>query len=119
MSLVKNTHPFPNERLFDVDPISGTKTYFSSGGKWGGEWAFRQEFTDVSPEVDASRELQKTDDHWKDGVKKEFVHYAHIPDAILLQWYQMGVDINDPKELTKMVNKPNWSYLKCVGKVHV
>lgn len=119
MKIVQNTQPFANERLFDFDPVTGTKTYFSSGGKYGTEWAFRTEFADLAPEVDASRELQKDDDHWKKGVKESFLHYAHIPDPILLKWHIAGVDINDPKELTRMVNRPEWSYLKCTGKVHV
>lgn len=117
MKAIKNTHPFPNERLLEVDPLTGTKTFFSSGGKRNEEWAYRQEFTDVSPEVDASRELQKDDDHWKKGVKDSWLHAAHIPDAILLKWHIMGVNINEPKELLQMVQRPEWRYLMCVDKV--
>lgn len=118
MSVVKNTHPFSNERLFDVDPLTGTKTYFSSGGKYGTEWAFRKEFIDVSPEVDAAKVLKNDDDHWKKGVKKSFLHYAHIPDGILYIWLGMGVDINDPQALFEMCNKPEWSDIKLTRKIH-
>jgi hypothetical protein len=52
-------------------------------------------------------------------VKESWLHYAHIPDQVLHQWAIAGVNINDPKELLKMVNKPEYRYLKLVNKVHV
>jgi hypothetical protein len=44
--------------------------------------------------------------------------YAHIPDSVLVTWKSMGVDINDSKELFRMVNKPEYSYLKTTTKFH-
>ena len=107
-----------NERLLDYDHINGIKTYFSSHGPELNDWSFRYEFDDVSPEVEASKSLQTTDDHWKDGLKKDWLHYAHIPDSILLKWHSEGVNINDSKELVKMVNRREWRHLKCVDKTH-
>jgi hypothetical protein len=118
MKAIKNPHPYHGEALLSYDRYSGVKTFFSSGGKDGEKWAIRQEFDDVSHEVDASRELQKDDGHWDKGVKAGWLHYCHIPDPVLLQWHAMGVNINEPKELLKMVNKPEYAYLKCTGKVH-
>lgn len=103
------------ERFFDYDPMSGIKTFISTNAN--GDWQFRHEFSEVAHEVDASRELAKNDDHWKDGVKKDMLHYAHIPDAILFQWHCAGVDIKEPSELLKMVNKTEWKYLRCTGKI--
>ena len=117
MKIVKNTHPYADERLIDYDAINGVRTYGSSSGKDGEIWAIRYEFDDVSHEVDASRELQKDPDHWKKGVKGGLVHAAHIPDSILIKWFAMGVNINDPKELLRMVQRPEWRYLMCVDKV--
>lgn len=118
MKVIKNANPYSGERLLDYNPYSGVKTFFSSEGKRGERWAIRQEFVgDLSPEVDASRELQKDDDHWKNGVKNGWLHAAHIPDAILLKWHVMGVNINEPKELLRMVQRPEWRYLSCVDKV--
>ncbi len=107
--------PGLQERLFEVLP-DGTKTYFSVGPK--GEWQFRHEFPDVANEVDLSRQLQNDPDHWKKGVKKDMVHYAHIPDSILFKWHCEGVDIRDNKALFEKVNTPKWKYLKCVDKIH-
>lgn len=103
------------ERFFDYDPISGIRTFMSTNKN--GDWQFRHEFSDVSHEVDASKALATTDDHWNAGVKKDMVHYAHIPDAILFKWHCEGVDIRDSQELMKMVNKPEWAYLRCTGKI--
>lgn len=83
------------------------------------QWGIEYEFADFSHEIEASKTLQNDPDHWKKGVKDEMVHYAHVPDSILLRWHSMGVNINDPKALIEMVNKPDWSYLKCVDKVHI
>lgn len=116
MKVIKNTNPYSGERLLDYDRASGVKTFFSSEAG-GDRWAIRQEFGDVSPEVDASRELQKDDDHWKKGVKSGWLHAAHIPDPILLKWHAMGVNINEPKELLRMAQRPEWRYLMCVDKV--
>lgn len=109
--------PGLQERLFDVDPLTGVKTYFALGPK--GEWQFRHEFPDVKNEIDLNNQQRKDPDNWKKGVKDNMVHYAHIPDAVLFQWHCNGVDIRDNKELFKMVNKPEWGYLKCVDKIHV
>lgn len=108
--------PGLQERLIEVSE-DGTKTFFSVGPK--GEWQYRHEFPDVQPEVDASRELAKNDDHWKKGVKNGQLHYAHIPPAILFKWHCEGVDIKDTSALFGMVDKPQWGYLKCVAKIHV
>jgi hypothetical protein len=116
---VVSAERFNNEALLDYDPIGGVKTYFSSGGKGDQFWSIRQEFESVAPELEASKSLQKDDDHWKNGVKNSWLHAAHIPDSILLKWHAMGVNINNPKELLKMVQKPEWRYLMCVDKVLV
>lgn len=117
--IVKTDQPFSNEKLLSYDRVNGVSTYFSSGGKAGELWSIRHEFEDVQHEVDASRALQNDDDHWKKGVKGGLLHAAHIPDSILLKWHAMGVNINSPRELLKMVHKPEWRYLMCVDKVLV
>lgn len=119
MKKIKNDNPYSNEKLIDYDALNGIKTFGSSSGKYGEIWSIRHEFEDVSPEVDASKELAKDDDHWKKGVKNSWLHYAHIPDALLLQWHTKGIDINNPRELTRMVNRPEYAYLRCTPKIHV
>lgn len=104
------------ELPFDVDEATGIRQWFSALPD--GSVQLRQEMPVDWAEVEASKALQKNDDHWKSGVEASWLHYAHIPDAILFLWYTQGVNINEPSELLEMVNKPDWSYLKCVGKIH-
>lgn len=119
MKPIKNDHAFSNERLIDYDPVSGIRTYGSSEVVKGEEvWAIRQDFDDVSPEVDAAKVLANDPEHWKKGVKESWLHYGHIPDPVLLQWHVQGVDINNPQELFKMVNRPEYAYLRCTPKIH-
>lgn len=108
-----------NERLLEYDPYTGIKTYFSSDGKDLMDWTFRYEFDDQAHHIDFSKALQNDPDYWKQGVKNDKAHYAHIPDAILLKWHTEGVNINDPQALFEMVNKREYSYLKTTNKVHV
>lgn len=108
-----------NERIFDYDPVSGIKTFFSSHGKNLDDWTFRYEFDKVDAELEGSKGLQTTNDHWNKGVKNGMLHYAHIPDSILLKWHIEGVNIQDHSALLEKVNQREYSYLKCVSKIHV
>src|SRR5688572_30266865 len=106
------------ERFFDYDPFTGVRTYFSCDEK-GNDWTFTYKYDPVTYELEASKSIQNDDDHWKDGVKNNWVHFAHIPNQVLHQWATQGVDIRDPKELFKMVERPEYKYLKLVNKVHI
>jgi hypothetical protein len=105
------------ERLFDYDPFLGVRTYFSTDEK-GDSWKFRYEYDPVTYELEASKELAKTDELWDTGVENSWLHFAHIPNQIMHQWATLGVDITDPAELCRMVERPEWAYLKNTTKKH-
>lgn len=94
----------------------GIKTYFEQRGRG---WHIEYEFDDVDANLEYSKSLQNDPETWKQGMKKDFVHYCHIPPSILLKWHLEGVNINNPRALVNMVNRREWRYLKCVDKVHV
>lgn len=77
-----------------------------------------QDETRLNAELDASRSLQNDDDYTRKGMKAEMLHYAHIPSGVLMEWHSKGIDINDRKTLIKMVNKPEYSYLKTTRLIH-
>jgi len=104
------------ELPFDYEEATGAREYFSMRADGG--FQIRREMPIDYAALEASKALAKTNDHWNDGVKKEWVHYAHIPDAILFLWHTMGVNINEPKELLDMVNRPEWAYWKLTDKKH-
>jgi hypothetical protein len=78
----------------------------------------RQTDFQLNRELEATKELKNDEDYSKKGMKNEMLHYAHIPSGVLMEWFSQGVDIKDRKELIKMVNKPEYSYLKTTNLVH-
>lgn len=91
-------------RWMDYDPLTDTTTEHA------------EQY--IGHEVEASKQLQNDPEYWKKGVKDEMAHYCHIPAIILEKWALMGVDINDTESLVKMVNKPEYSYLKTTTARH-
>lgn len=73
---------------------------------------------DAEPNIEYAKALRNDEDYWKQGVKKDMAHYAHIPNILLEQWIRLGVDVNDPDALIAMVNKPEYAYLRTTTKRH-
>jgi len=104
------------KRFLSADPVSGII-----------RWVEHDQLTDVltegayqdtAPHVEYSRGLQNDEDYWRNGVKQEMAHYAHIPNILLEKWAIEGVDIADNDELLRMVNKPEYAYLRTTTKLH-
>jgi len=104
------------ELPFDDGAGTGIRQFYSE--RKDGAIQLRQEIKHDYASLEASKALAKDNEHWNKGVKNGWLHYAHIDDALLFKWHTMGVNISEPKELLEMVNKPEWAYLKCTGKVH-
>lgn len=104
------------KRLFDYDPLTGVKQFFYYDEDT--DETHIQTVQDVSHELEASKALAKDESYTRKGMKNDMLHYAHVPDGVLMQWMGMGVDIKDTKELIKMVNKPEWQYLKTTTLKH-
>ena len=114
---MRHTWEQPEYELpFDDGATNGIRQFYSKRADGGIQ--LRQEIKHDLASLEASKALAKNDEHWKSGVKNGWLHYAHIDDALLFRWHLMGVNINEPKELLAMVNQPEWSYLRCTGKVH-
>lgn len=98
------------ERLFDVDPMSGMKTFFSTDDD-GDTWNFRRE-QDVSFALNCNKAAQnedfdKRDDTW---------HAAHIPPLVIYEWIaKHGVNIFNPDHeggVKRLLNDPDYRYLR-------
>ena len=98
------------------DPMTGISRWMDYDPATRETVEFAQ--SDVTHEVEASRQMANNAEFWKHGVKNDMALYAHIPAILLEKWLREGVDINDNAELVKMVNKPEYSYLKTTSKVH-
>lgn len=100
-----------DERLFDYDPTSGMKTWFSSSDEDGGTWRFRYE-QDVSPILDHNKESQA------EGFDKrsEMWHAAKIPSVIILEWMtKYGVNLwdkNHAPAVKRLLNSDEYRYLR-------
>lgn len=97
-------------RLLEYDPFSGISTYFHYDEST--DETHLETVGDATAEVEASTSLRNDTDYTRKGMKNDMLHYGHVPDVVLMKWHSMGVDIKDVKELIKMINKPEWRYLK-------
>jgi hypothetical protein len=104
------------KRLLDFDQSTGMATYFHYNDAT--DETILETVQDHRHEVEASTQLQNDDEYTRKGMKNDMLHYAHIPDEVLLRWHSMGININDRKELFNMVNKPEWSRLKTTRMMH-
>lgn len=99
------------ERIFHFDPHTD-ESYIE----------YRQ---DVAANVEHSKRLQNDEDYTKRGFKKEMWHYAHIPPLIQMKWINEYGAENDPmkpeneKLLFRLLNSPEYKYLKTTNKVHI
>lgn len=99
------------ERLFDFDPTTGMKTWFSSSEEDGGTWQFRYE-QDTSPILDQNKEAQA------EGFDKrsEMWHAARIPNVVLMEWMtKHGVrywDKNHADGVKRLLNSDEYRHLR-------
>ena len=100
-----------NERIFDFDPETGLKTWFSANEEDGGTWQFRYE-QDASPILDMNKESQaegfdKRSDMW---------HAAKIPAVVLMEWLtKHGVrywDKNHSAGVKRLLNSDEYRHLR-------
>jgi hypothetical protein len=48
---------------------------------------------DISPNIDYATLLRNDDQYSSDGIKKGFFHAAHIPEVVIVELMQIGVDV--------------------------
>ncbi len=71
---------------------------------------------DISAQIELNKALHNTD-YQKKGIKEEWMHAAHIPDIIQIQWMRKyGIkDIHSPEYwplVRKLLNSADYKYLK-------
>lgn len=80
---------------------------------------------DVQANLDYTNRLRNDDDYTKKGIKNDMWHYAHIPPWVQVKWLNEYGLKNWPmlpenqKLLFKLINSPEWAYLKTTNKIHV
>lgn len=98
------------ERLLDVDPLSGLRTYHSYD-EASDTTSLRYE-EDVEPLLDRNKARANE----ASGPMGDMVHVASIPPSIQLKWLvEKGVDIfnkDHAQAVAKLLDDPEWRYLK-------
>lgn len=108
--------------LIDRDPITGEECYahFDDDGNVRVEHSVPMSI--VSKILDGNRAMANDEERTKDGIKHDWWHYARIPNVVALKWLnEHGVNIYDKaheKEMFKLLNHPDYRYLKTTTKVH-
>lgn len=107
-------------RLIDRDPITGEAVWY--------EYRASEDAAVITHEQDVSAVLEKNilsandDDKTKRGIKNDWWKYASIPNIVAIKWKQeRGVDIfdkNHSAEMFKLLNDPEFKYLKTTAKFH-
>lgn len=111
------------KRLLDYDKFSGIATYHEYNSLTNETTI--QSVQDVEPYIEQSKELKKDEDYSRNGIKNEMWHYARIPLGIQMEWLKKYGKENDPmrkgneKLLFKLVNSPDYGYLKTTNKIHI
>lgn len=102
------------------DPLSRTSTWFVTDPVTN---TFKiQTEQDVSHILEANKAMALDTDRTKLGIKRDMVHYARIPDSVIMKWKaEKGVDLFDKshrKAVFKLINDPEYKYLKATHMTH-
>ena len=111
------------KRLLDYDPDTGVSEYFHYDAHT--DTTVVETVQDVEPILNRNKDLTNDEDYTKVGMKKEMWHYASIPLVVQMRWLnEYGME-NWPMHphnkdlLFRLLNSPEWRYLKTTGKIHV
>jgi len=108
------------KRLLDFNPLTGESVVFDYNEATDVLQLTHQQ--DVSRILDRNKELSVNTDRTKKQIKNDMVHYASIPNTLILKWKQeLGVDVFDTKhrkKVFKLLNDPEYRYLKTTTITH-
>lgn len=101
------------KELIDYDPINGISEFLimEPGSR---QFKVRRE-QDVEPILDANKRMQNDPDYKREGIKRNFQHFAHIPEIVYLQWLKEGIDALNPHHIDAVKRKlrdPEYRHLR-------
>ena len=79
-------------------------------------------YADVEPILDITKALANDPDYTRQGMKEEWLHYAHLPDAIILKLkVEHGLSVFNPEHTKAVFNKVDelYPYFKTTRMKHV
>lgn len=109
------------KKFLEFDAFSGIESIFHYDEQKD-TFSIEHRMADVEPQLDCAQALANDSDYTKAGMKREWLHYAHIPDIVMLKWlYEKGVNLynkNDAKKVWSLVNDPEYRKLKTTHLKH-
>ena len=107
-------------RLISHDPITGLNTWH--------DYDYATDTTTISysadsqPVLEANKRRANDVGLTREGIKDDFWFYASVPVEVQLDWMiNKGVDVTNrdhAKEMFKLLNDPEYRYLKATVKHH-
>ena len=110
------------KRLLNRDPLTGIEEWFHYDPQT--DTTYVETLQDVEPVLEMNKQLRNDDEVWKKGVKGSWAMYASIPLVVQMRWLsEYGMDNwplrpGNEKLLFRLLNDPEWKYLKTTGKIH-
>ena len=102
-----------SKELIDYDETTGMSVWFEP---LESEKKFRIHHTqEVGGILERNKLLQNADDYKRNGIKAGFQHYAHIPDIIVMKWWQEGIDVFNRDHIEAVKRKlrdPEYRHLR-------
>jgi hypothetical protein len=111
-----------DKRLLDRDPITGIEEWFHYDHTT--DTTYVETKQDVEPILDGNTGRANDEQYSRDGIKNEMWHYASVPLVVQMKWLnEYGMDNwplrpGNEKLLFRLLNSPEWRYLKATGKIH-
>ena len=106
--------------LIDRDPFTGEAVWYEFNHAT--EHAIITHEQDTSRIIEANKTDSNDDDRTKAGIKRDWWHYARVPNVVILEWKQKyGVDFynrNHRKRVFELLNHPDYRLLKTTNKFH-
>ena len=108
------------KKLLDYNPLTGESVVFNYDEASDVLTLSHQQ--DVSRILDQNKALANDSDRSKKQVKDDMLHYASIPNSVILKWQlEKGVDVFNTKhrkKVFKLLNDPEYRYLKTTNLKH-
>jgi hypothetical protein len=112
-----------DKRLLDRDPLTGVEEWFHFDPMTGDVHIETRQ--DVTPYIESNKAAAADPEVTRRGIKNDMWKYAQIPIWVQMKWlneYGMNnwpMHPNNSKLLFRLLNSPEWKYLKRTEKIHV
>ena len=98
-----------------IDQTADTSTYMDVDELTGNITVVAEQ--DLTGFLDRMKQMRETSsERWQKGIKEEWMHYASIPNVVVMELKNKGIDLFNPEDEKKVLSEinRNYPYLKTV-----